>query len=180
MMQAFTFGKKIALGFGLSVLMLLLVSGVAYRTTDTLIENDHQVTHTHAVLESLAHLLSLMKDAETGQRGFLITGAAAYLEPYEKAVASLPAQLERLRRVTVDRRLSRRKPAELKATIAARQSRGPTAAARIVATGEGKALMDQIRAVVDAMRALDSTPPTHMIRQAAASRLRRLESRPDQ
>ena len=61
--QGGTFGKKIALGFGLSVVMLLVVGTVAYRSTDALVENNHRVTHTHEVLEGVARVVSVMKDA---------------------------------------------------------------------------------------------------------------------
>ena len=52
---------------------------------DALTKTSYAVTHTYMVLERLAALLSVLKDAETGQRGFVITGDEAYLEPYVKA-----------------------------------------------------------------------------------------------
>src|SRR4051812_27606889 len=100
MARAWTFGRKITLGFGFSVLMLLVVGAVGYRSTDTLIENDRLVNHTHQVLEGIAHVLSLMKDAETGQRGFVMTNDEAHLEPYQSALAALPGSVADLRRLT--------------------------------------------------------------------------------
>src|SRR5580692_3994716 len=102
MAQTWTFGRKIALGFSLSVLVLLVVGGVTYRSTDVLIENNTNVAHSHLVLEDLVHLLSLMKDAETGQRGFVITGDDAYLEPYAEALPNVPKTVANLRSLTAD------------------------------------------------------------------------------
>jgi methyl-accepting chemotaxis protein len=157
--QSWTFGKRIALGFGVSVAILLVVGAVAYRSTDVLIENDHLVTHTHAVLEDLAHLLSLAKDAETGQRGFLLTGDDSYLEPYQAATGALVNVEADLRKLTADNlrqqaRLDEAEPviaaklAELKRTIDLRRTQGFDAALRVVVTGEGKKTMDDLRKVV--------------------------------
>src|SRR5260370_20742484 len=60
------------------------------------------VSHTNEVLTRLEAVLSPLKDAETGQRGYLLTGEAAYLEPYRDAVDRLPRQIADLRQVTLD------------------------------------------------------------------------------
>ncbi len=64
------------LWFGLAAtLIFFIVSGtVSYLNTRSLSNNALLVTHTHEVLTALSDLLSLVKDAETGQRGYLITG----------------------------------------------------------------------------------------------------------
>jgi methyl-accepting chemotaxis protein len=160
--SSWTFGRKIALGFGLSVAMLVIVGVVAYRSTDALVENNHRVTHTHAVLEDLAHVLSLMKDAETGQRGFLLTGDEAYLEPYTAALGGVSRTMDDLRTLTTDNqhqqtRIAEAAPlidsklTELRRTIELRRSQGLDAALRVVVTGEGKKSMDDLRRVIAAM-----------------------------
>jgi len=160
--QSWTFGKKIALGFGLSVAILVLVGVVSYRSTDLLIDNNHSVTHTHAVLEDLAHVISMMKDAETGQRGFLLTGDEAYLEPYQLALGAQPAVTADLRSLTSDdprhqtqiaeaEALMQAKLAELKRTIDLRRTEGLEAALKVVLAGQGKKDMDDLRKVVAAM-----------------------------
>jgi methyl-accepting chemotaxis protein len=162
MAQSWTFGRKIALGFGLSVLILLVVGAVAYRSTDVLIENNASVAHTHLVLEDVARLLSLMKDAETGQRGFVITGDEAFLEPYNDALVPVPRTLASLRSLTADnlhqqRRLDEAEPliaaklAELKRTIEMRRTVGFEATEKVVAGGEGKRSMDDLRKVLGAI-----------------------------
>ena len=160
--QSWTFGKKIALGFGLSVAILVVVGAVTYRTTDMLIDNDHMVTHTHQVLETIARVLSLMKDAETGQRGYVLTGQDSYLEPYSSGVAGVPGALADLRGLTADNpRQQRRiedaarfidnKLAELARTIELRRKQGADAALTEVLTGQGKAEMDSLRRVLGEM-----------------------------
>ena len=100
----------------------------------------------------------VVKDAETGQRGFLLTGEARYLAPYGQALTELPHTLDNLSRATAVRRpdqverLERLRPLikekldELGTTIAVRRSQGPEAALAIVRTDRGRQLMEQIRA----------------------------------
>jgi CHASE3 domain sensor protein len=162
MAWSWTFGKKIATGFGSALAMLLVVGVLAFRATDSLVENDHQVTHTHAVLEKLSSLLLTMQDAETGQRGFVITGEESYLEPYQSALANIGPTRNDLRSLTADndrqqRRLDQAdsliqgKLGELKHVIDLRRAQGFVDAQKRVEAGEGKRLMDDLRQVVTAM-----------------------------
>ncbi|MGH7284331.1 MAG: CHASE3 domain-containing protein, partial [Polyangiaceae bacterium] len=80
-----TFGRKLAVGFGLAALTLVIVAVFGFESTHKLIENDRWVAHTQIVRVRIADIMSLMKDAETGQRGFLITGDESFLEPYNAA-----------------------------------------------------------------------------------------------
>jgi CHASE3 domain sensor protein len=162
MAETWTFGRKIATGFGLSVAILLIVCAVTYRTTDALIENDHMVTHTQLVLETIEHVLSLMKDAETGQRGFVLTGDEAYLEPHTAAVGVVHATMADLRGLTADNPRHRQrleqmtvlmdgKLAELKRTIDLRRTQGFEASLRVVLIGQGKQDMDEFRRIAGEM-----------------------------
>ena len=58
-------------------------------STQHLIEANRWVVHTHEVIEGLEDVLSVLKDAETGQRGFVLTGQQRYLEPYNAAASQL-------------------------------------------------------------------------------------------
>ncbi|HEV8616067.1 MAG TPA: CHASE3 domain-containing protein [Methylomirabilota bacterium] len=151
------------LGFVFAAGFLALVGWTSYHRLGDLREAHRRVDRTLEVRTEAEIVLSLLKDAETGQRGFLISGDASYLQPYETAVASLPRRLARLRELTADdpgqqkslvalEALIPRKLDELSATIAARKRRGLDAAARIVLTDEGKSVMDRIRAVVATIR----------------------------
>jgi PAS domain S-box-containing protein len=142
--------------------LVLFVSATAYRRLGELREASGLVEHTLRVQADLTGALALLTDAETGQRGYLLTGSPSYLQPYDTAVAALPGHLAHVRELIADNpaqqerlarldRLARSRLAELAATIAARKSDGPQAAVRLVAAGEGKRTMDDIRAGVGAM-----------------------------
>jgi CHASE3 domain sensor protein len=97
-----TIGTKIGGGFALALAALVVIGWVSYRSTASLIETSTWVEHTHLVLENLDELLSTMKDAETGQRGFLITGEERYLEPYNTALGQSDQILKAVRDLTKD------------------------------------------------------------------------------
>jgi methyl-accepting chemotaxis protein len=157
-----TFGRKIAAGFTLAFLLLLGIGGVAYRSISLLTSTSQLVTHTHQVLEHIAEILSLLKDAETGQRGYIITGDEAFLEPYQAAISGVPSVVKELRQLTSDNadqqaRLDKTEPliaaklAELKQTIDMRKKGSLEETAKIVRSGEGKKHMDELRVVLGQM-----------------------------
>jgi methyl-accepting chemotaxis protein len=156
-------GKKIGSGFGLALLALTIVGAVSYDSTSALIDSAELVRHAHAVLDGLDELLSGMKDAETGQRGYVITGEAPYLAPYQGAREAVDQKLKLLLESTADnpiqqRRLAAIEPlvvskfAELQETIDLRRTKGFEAAAQEVLTDKGKNAMDSIRKLVGEMR----------------------------
>jgi methyl-accepting chemotaxis protein len=159
MIRDWTFGRRLAVGFGLAGLTLLIIAIVSYRTTYNLVENDGLVAHTYEVRAELTDLVSELKDAETGQRGFLITGIDSYLEPHQTALGALKATFAKLQKLTADnpnqqRRLASISPlidsklAELQQTIDLRRTQGFDAALKVIVTNQGKIVMDQIRALV--------------------------------
>ncbi len=104
-------------------------------------------------------VLLTAQDAETGQRGFLLTGRAYYLEPYQHAAARMASLLDRLDELDRDtpwlreeaaplRELVPRKMAELEQTVALAHAGKDHEAVDLVLTDDGKALMDDIRATV--------------------------------
>ena len=74
------------IGFSVVVVFFLTSSLVGYLKIQTLRDNSRMVVHTHDVMEALGDIISLTTDAETGQRGYLLTGSESYLEPYRAAV----------------------------------------------------------------------------------------------
>jgi methyl-accepting chemotaxis protein len=166
--STWTVGRKVALGFGVSFALLMLVAGIAYRSIAALVDNNADVAHSHAVIEKLATTLSLAKDAETGQRGYIITGDSAFLTPYEQAVAAIPGNLAELRRLIRDNpeqltrlsqveSLTQAKLTELKRVIDERRSKGFDAAQALIGAGEGKRQMDELRRVAADMEAEEHT-----------------------
>lgn len=79
------FDRTLRLGYGFSILILLLVSLVSYFTLQSLLNSNRMVEHSDEVMQKLEQVLSEMKDAETGQRGYLLSGKSSYLEPYKGA-----------------------------------------------------------------------------------------------
>ena len=157
-----TFGKRIAAGFAISSALLAVIGFVAYRAVDSLARTSVAVTHSHAVLEHLANVVARMVDAETGQRGYVITADDTFLEPYRTGSTEAPKLLEELRALTADepdqqRRIAEAEPlltaklAELRHTVEMRKTDGFEATAKFVAAGEGKRTMDDLRRVLGAM-----------------------------
>jgi len=127
--------------------------------------NQQQVVETLRELRQVDDVLSTVKDAETGQRGYLLTGSESYLEPYNKAQATIPRQMEALRKTTEGQfeiradyaRLSKAvnaKLRELVATVALKRADQSDAALDRVKTNIGKEEMDLIRDICGQMDAL--------------------------
>src|SRR5713101_7632900 len=136
-------GAKIGSGFGLALVILIAIGAVSYTSTVKFIDSAGWVAHTYEVLDNLGGFLAAMTDAETGQRGYLITGQDPYLEPYRVAAAAVEQRLKTLRSLTADnatqqRRLDALEPlvesklAELQETITLRKDKGFEPAAKVV------------------------------------------------
>jgi len=110
------------------------------------------------VIANLNELVSTAKDAETGQRGFIITGDDSYLTPYEEAARRLPRAVAKTKSLDGDpddaadiatiAALIDRKMAELSLTIDLRKTSGAEAAVAVIQKGEGRQIMDELRAAV--------------------------------
>jgi methyl-accepting chemotaxis protein len=159
MFSNWTVARRLIVSFGLAALTLMVIAVASYRNTYRLIDNDAWVAHTYQVQTELADLVSELKDAETGQRGYLLTGDDSYLAPYQSALPALKSTFEDVRKLTSDnpnqqRRLTALLPlidaklAELKQTIDLRRTEGFDAAAKVVLSNVGKTTMDQIRVIV--------------------------------
>jgi len=151
--------RKLALGFALGPLILALIGGVAYVNTTELQATARWVTHTYQVLDTSSSLLTQLSDAETGQRGYLLTGEERYLEPYRSALDQIEKAFATLAALTSDnpkqqgrlvtlRPLLAAKLDELAETIRLRRDKGFDAAVEIVRTDRGKKAMDDIRRLI--------------------------------
>jgi PAS domain S-box-containing protein len=145
--------------------VFLVTAAVVAVSTFTTFWFGNRVLKVHAreqlrrdTIARIEQLESVVKDAETGQRGFIITGEESYLEPFDQATKRLPAELERLGQsphalLTPDEietvtHLIAQKMAELRSTLEVRRSGGFEAALPLVRAGTGKRLMDDLRAEV--------------------------------
>ncbi len=148
-------------GFIAAFVAILLMALLSYRSLRETAELRARVTHGIDVVDALQTLLATIVDAETGQRGYLITGDDSYLAPYTEAQARLGAALAAVRGVTTgDPRyaavvgsVSDAAAARLEIlerTIELRRTGQQDAAVALVRSGRGKSLMDRIRGEVSA------------------------------
>jgi signal transduction histidine kinase/CheY-like chemotaxis protein/CHASE3 domain sensor protein len=151
------------LGLVAAILFFVATGAIAYLNFQTLKTDSALLVRSEEALTALDDVLSTVKDAETGQRGYLLTGNESYLGPYNAAIEQIVPRLEALRRLTLDNpaqqdRLGALKQsvdaklAELKQTIDLRQSAGQASALAIVQSDRGKQVMDEIRAEVSTMQ----------------------------
>ncbi|HEX2869970.1 MAG TPA: CHASE3 domain-containing protein [Polyangiaceae bacterium] len=151
-----TFGRKLALGFAIAILTILIIGVSGHRANSDLIESDRWVTHTEEVRAALAQVMSGMKDAETGQRGYLLTGDERFLEPYHAALAEVEKHLASVRRLTGDNPQQQQRLAALAPLIAerlrvmaevveVRRRDGLEAVVKTSRLFEGKVHMDAVR-----------------------------------
>jgi len=156
-------GWGTALGVAAALLFFVISGTLAYSNIQGLRADTANVVHTHEVITELGTLLSAVQDAETGQRGYLLTGNDRYLEPYEDARVRAGASLSAIETLTRDNpaqqaNVQRLRPhvenklAELKQTIDRRREQGIGAALALVNTDRGKQEMDSIRTQLTAMR----------------------------
>jgi len=142
--------------------MLALSGVVAYRAGVTLADASDRLVHTKNVELTLERTLSVMRDAETGQRGFLLTRRTDYLKPYEVALTELGARLMELRELLADDAAAQRPLDEINALVQVKTNelartidlvRGSLTdeALDVVLTDSGRVAMDQIRALVERM-----------------------------
>ncbi len=155
---------------GLLIPTLLLVTVVvvgfnawlANEAVQSLYESEGMVEHTWKVIVQVERIMSLAKDAETGNRGYLIMGEEVYLRPYREARAELPGELDTFRRLTSDNPNQQARYAELKALVQARMDlleegidlkrHGTSGTVQsLVLSGTGKEEMDRMRAIANAM-----------------------------
>ncbi|SDB15969.1 CHASE3 domain-containing protein [Bauldia litoralis] len=148
----------------LPVVIAVLLSGyITYRYNAVLNETRQLIQHSLETTTAIDDLMLDLQDLETGQRGYIITGEPAYLEPFETARRDVETDFAHLRALVANDPeqtahvheiggLVKTKMAELVATIAVRRDRGFAAAQPLVANDIGKTTMDQIRREVDAMR----------------------------
>jgi methyl-accepting chemotaxis protein len=157
-------GTKIGAGFGITLAIFVIVGTVSYRSVTKQTEAAAWVAHTREVQNQLTELLASMQDAETGERGYVITGSDSYLAPYadgstraeeiRRRIAQLVEDNSRQQgRISSLAPLINEKLAELQQVIDVRKARDFAAAQSIVMTDKGKKTMDAIRSVLKDMNA---------------------------
>ena len=145
-----------SLMLGIATLILLAMAWMFFRDWVQYRRASAEADHARGILDSVQRLFSTVQDAETGQRGYLLTGEEKYLEPYYLAIQLASGEMAKLNSLLTRpqdrpddlprlRGLLDEKLAELHRTIELRRSQGLQAALDVVLTDRGKQLMDQIR-----------------------------------
>jgi signal transduction histidine kinase/CheY-like chemotaxis protein len=162
--------------FASFVLLIAIIIGAGW-LTDVQETNAYWVRHTLEVQKSIGRTFSLLQDAETGQRGYLLTGERDYLDPFAKADAQIDQELDRLDRLVADnpaqqgnavalRAIANDKRAELRRTVELRRSGNGDAALAHLREGTGKAFMDRARDLVARMQYAEEVRLSAGIEQA--------------
>ena len=93
---------QIILAFVLTLTIIFVNAGIAQYNTSRLVQTKDQVPRTWQVKHRIQTILSTLVDAETGQRGFLLTANKTFLEPYDKALNEIELELSDLEKLTLD------------------------------------------------------------------------------
>ncbi len=160
--QSFALERKVWIGLSLGSAALIFVGGMSYHSMTLARADAEWVEHTYQVISALRQLLSTITDAETGERGFVITGNENFLAPAGAAFRTLNTNLSDLRKLTADDPAQQQslgalelqvatRVSNLRQVIDVRRTKGFEAADAIIATGRGKAVQDGIRAIVAEM-----------------------------
>src|SRR5215467_15665717 len=159
MKKIISIDRVTVLAMAISLTTLLFVGYLSYVNITKFIQENALADRTNLIIQKVIHLASTVSDAETGQRGFIITGKASYLNPYYNAVRDIRSQLQDLAMFTSSSTIKENlKPLtnlidskfnELSRTISLRQSHGINAVLPIIQSDRGKILMDKIRTTID-------------------------------
>ncbi len=149
----------IQIGFLLLVVLVAVSAWLNHRHTHLVYEDQSYVAHTHRVIAQVRGVLAELVSAESGARGYMLTGSPEHLEPYVGARSRIVESLAELRAMTVDNPEQN----SLVAVLELRASARATHLEELVASGqagmldrvflarsavEGKRLMDDVRSVV--------------------------------
>jgi two-component system sensor histidine kinase/response regulator len=150
------FGRRLQLGFGVPIALLIGLSIASYRSTVASRDAASWVSHTHDVLEQIAELQSAVQDIEVGYRGFVLVGDDKFLASYGAGLAQAPPALEAIRTLTATNPRQQQRIPELTALVRRemaladeivrlRYDAGIRAATDRVARGDSLRLLEDIR-----------------------------------
>jgi len=186
-------GKLLGLDFGVAMglaaaLLFFAISGVlTYFNFQGIREANQKIVQTHQAIVSLQSLFSKLQDAETGQRGYLLTGDISYLAPYQTARSAIDNEIAKVAERTGENvgqseRLDSLKQhvnaklSELADAIALRRSGGFDAALALVRSDRGKLEMDAIRDGIDAMSQVENNTRSERLSEMARAQQQALIS----
>jgi PAS domain S-box-containing protein len=158
-------GNKAAASLAIAILLLALGVAALLWSFGQIGQAAEARRHAYAVITATTSLLSDLRDAETGQRGYSLTGNEAFLEPYLAVRDGISVRLQELRRLTsvgaANARLDAVAPligakmAEMAYTIELRRNHELTAALSVINSLQGKRLMDSIRVEMSSLARIE-------------------------
>jgi PAS domain S-box-containing protein len=159
---------KVQTGFLLALACLAVIGIASYLSLVRLNANSARVQRTDEVLGRLEALMSAATDAETAERGYVITGDESYLEPYRQGIGAIEQQERSLRQLITDSPVQRQRLetaanlvserlGNLQTVLELRRNQGFGAAQAEVLTGKGKRFHDQVRRLIDEMKSSETS-----------------------
>lgn len=115
--------RDLQIGIGLSLLLIIISSIASYISIRSLLNNAKQVDENNNVIWKLESVISTVKDAETGQRGFLLSGEELFLQPYNGAVQKVSNILEEISQLTSDDNIQKENVNQLRNAVFVRFDR---------------------------------------------------------
>jgi signal transduction histidine kinase/CHASE3 domain sensor protein len=163
------------------VLIVVANAWLAFHAEQVLADSEYWVAHTLEVIAGLEHAMGLVKDSETGGRGYLITGDPHYLAARDTAARLLPAELDRLEKLVADNPQQEQRMQELADvaakrmaliayTVGVRRTQGQAAAFAVVGEGSGLAEMDRLRSLSATMQQAEEVLLTRRLADSARAR----------
>lgn len=158
-----TISRQILVGYTISILFIVVFGAVAFYVSRDLLSSFEHRRQSNLVISEAGAVLSLVQDSETAQRGFIITGAESYLDPYQRSQRELPVAVRDFREtleaagqgdglVAELQQLIDQKFVEMNETIQLRRQSGFEAAAAVVMSDSGKQNMERIRGVLEQLK----------------------------
>ncbi|HEX4456543.1 MAG TPA: CHASE3 domain-containing protein, partial [Polyangia bacterium] len=156
-------GSRITVGFSISLVAVIAIGLASYKSAQRLDDTTRWLSHTYEVERNLEQILSYLIDAETGARGYALTGMDEYLGPLTLAHEKLREPIAAVRSLTVDNPTAQNRVAQLEDLalkriavaddlVETRRKGGMSAAEAHTKEGEGKKAMDAARMVVTDMK----------------------------
>src|SRR5471030_3341772 len=97
-----SFRAQVLAGFAVSIVLVLVVGILSYRSITQFREDTVWVEHTQKVIKTSNNLLQLTIDAETGMRGYVATSKPVFLDPYNAAIPNITSDLSQLKQLIQD------------------------------------------------------------------------------
>jgi len=172
MLKNMKFRTQLFLGNGIILLLMIVIAGVVYQSINSLLRTSEWVTFTHEILEQGEALQKLLRDMQTGMRGFLITGQEDFLDPYKKGnerfeeiitntqktisntseLAELVELLEKIRQIEIQWHQQVAEVAIAKRRKLVQGAKDADYLEELLSAGAGKNIMDELRTTLNKLR----------------------------